>query len=46
MYLFNNVNTLFVEFVDIIVVCILRDRKIKKNQTFLSFHLKFWYKTI
>lgn len=45
-YLFNNVNTLFVEFVDIVVVCILRDRKIKKNQTFLNFHLKFGYKTI
>ena len=34
MYLFNNVNTLFVEFVDIVVVCIVRDRKIKKSDFF------------
>ena len=33
-YLFNNVNTFFVEFVDIVVVCIVRDRKIKKSDFF------------
>jgi len=41
MYLFNNVNTLFVEFVDIIVVCILRDRKIKKIRLFWVFIWSF-----
>ena len=41
MYLSNNVNTLFVEFVDIVVVCILRDRKIKKIRLFWVFIWSF-----
>ena len=41
MYLFNNVNTFFVEFVDIVVVCIVRDRKIKKIRLFWVFIWSF-----
>lgn len=41
MYLFNDVNTFFVEFVDIVVVCILRDRKIKKIRLFWVFIWSF-----
>ena len=46
MYLFNNVNTFFAVFLDIVVVHIVGGWKNKKNQTFLNFHLKFGYKTI
>lgn len=37
MYLFNNVNTFFAEFVDIVVVRVVGDRKIKKIRLFWIF---------
>ena len=42
MYLFNNVNIFFVEFVDIVVVRVVGDRKIKKTDFFeFSFEFSF-----
>ena len=37
MYLFNNVNTFFAEFVDIVVVRVVGNRKIKKSDFFWIF---------